>query len=328
MRTNEFDPLAYIENAFLDIEKLDAGKAEVEKSEAESQSLNAGLIDSSTEHPEFMSNPEVVPGIASNGTISSRGVPDSHVEGIDISFPSIADYLSGVGQSCAASEKQQPKREISLEPQSSHLDVHIDVTQSDSNSVDFGVQVEVRDQTDVVTAIVETRENQGEGEFGDRRVAGSFEKELQQTTIDFEASDGEAGKKAKFRKTVMSAPRPRRTQNSVVSSQPTIDPELQSVWQALPKNVAFLCGFYDDSVTSNYYRGEFKESRVDLVRRLLDPELSLEETSRLLGVCPATVRRYTNREWLAHHRTSGGQRRFRLSDVVKFVDEHGRFPEE
>jgi excisionase family DNA binding protein len=100
------------------------------------------------------------------------------------------------------------------------------------------------------------------------------------------------------------------------------------VWLALPKNVEFLCSFYDDAVTANYYRGEFKESRQDLIRRLLDPELSLEETSRLLGVCPATVRRYTNRGWLAHHRTGGGQRRFRLSSVVKFVNEHGRFPQE
>lgn len=134
--------------------------------------------------------------------------------------------------------------------------------------------------------------------------------------------------KTKFRKTVMSAPRPRRSAHQApMAEMPKIDPELQSVWIALPKSVEFLCGFYDDSVTANYYSGEFKETRQDLIRRLLDPELSLEETSRLLGVCPATVRRYTNRGWLAHHRTTGGQRRFRLSDIVRFVDEHGRFPE-
>jgi hypothetical protein len=132
--------------------------------------------------------------------------------------------------------------------------------------------------------------------------------------------------KTRFRKTLMSAPRPRRNKDQV-SAKPKIDPKLQSLWEGLPKNMEFLVGFYDDSVTANYYRGEFKESRQELIKRLLDPELSLEETSRLLGVCPATVRRYTNREWLAHHRTIGGQRRFRLSDIVKFVDEHGRFPE-
>ena len=135
------------------------------------------------------------------------------------------------------------------------------------------------------------------------------------------------GKSTKFKRTTMSAPRPRRSKNGQDTPQ-RIDPELQEIWELLPKNIDFLCAFYDDSVTKNYYRGEFKETRQDLVKRLLDPELSLEETSRLLGVCPATVRRYTNREWLKHHRTVGGQRRFRLSDVVRFVHEHGRFPEE
>lgn len=140
-----------------------------------------------------------------------------------------------------------------------------------------------------------------------------------------ETEEGEEPK-ARFRKTVMSAPRPRRVKQR--PSAAALDPELQQVWTNLPKNVAFLCRFYDDGVTANYYRGEFKETRQELIRRLLDPELSLEETSRLLGVCPATVRRYTNRGWLAHHRTTGGQRRFRLSNVVKFLDEHGRFPED
>jgi excisionase family DNA binding protein len=138
-----------------------------------------------------------------------------------------------------------------------------------------------------------------------------------------ELAPGERPKR--FRKTVMSAPRPRRAKGTAPSAM--LDPDLQNIWQNLPRSVEFLCSFYDDSVTAHYYRGEFKETRQDLIRRLLDPELSLEETSRLLGVCPATVRRYTNRGWLAHHRTSGGQRRFRLSDVVKFVDAHGRFPE-
>ena len=144
--------------------------------------------------------------------------------------------------------------------------------------------------------------------------------------IDIPEEETEAEGKARFRKTVMSAPRPRRVKQK--PSAAALDPELQQVWTNLPKNVAFLCRFYDDGVTANYYRGEFKETRQELIRRLLDPELSLEETSRLLGVCPATVRRYTNRGWLEHHRTTGGQRRFRLSDVVKFLDTHGRFPEE
>src|SRR5207249_2975324 len=58
----------------------------------------------------------------------------------------------------------------------------------------------------------------------------------------------------------------------------------------------------------------------ELVRRLLDPPLTLEEVARLLGVCPTTVRRYTNRGCLRHFRTPGNQRRFRLSDVLEFME--------
>jgi len=134
------------------------------------------------------------------------------------------------------------------------------------------------------------------------------------------------GESAKFRKTEMSAPRPRRAREPKPKVL-FVNSSMQSLWDTLPRNLEFLFSFYDDSVTANYYRGEFKESRHELARRLIDPELSLEETSRLLGVCPATVRRYTNRGWIEHHRTKGGQRRFYLSGLVKFVENHGRFPE-
>lgn len=51
----------------------------------------------------------------------------------------------------------------------------------------------------------------------------------------------------------------------------------------------------------------------------IDPTLTLEEAATLLGVCPTTVRRYTNRGQLPHFRTAGNQRRFRLSDVNAFM---------
>jgi excisionase family DNA binding protein len=143
---------------------------------------------------------------------------------------------------------------------------------------------------------------------------------------DYIAGKGPKEKRPKYRRTEMSAPRPRRKADKPQNA--TISNELEEIWTNLPKSVAFLSNLYDDGVTANYYRSEFKETREELIRRLLDPQLSLEETSRLLGVCPATVRRYTNRGWLAHHRTQGGQRRFKLSDIVRFVDRHGRFPEE
>ena len=78
-------------------------------------------------------------------------------------------------------------------------------------------------------------------------------------------------------------------------------------------------------VAQKYYTRDFKESRRELIERLLDPTLTLEETARVLGVVPATVRRYTNRGTLPHHRTVGQQRRFRLSDVLLFLEsQHGR----
>lgn len=133
------------------------------------------------------------------------------------------------------------------------------------------------------------------------------------------------GESPKFRKTQLSAPRPRRAKEVPGSS--VLDQDLRSLLETLPKNIEYLGRFFNDSVTSRYYQGEFKESREMLIRRLLDPELTLEEVSRLLGVCPATVRRYTNRGWLAHHRTAGGQRRFRLSGLAAFIEKHGRLPE-
>jgi len=65
------------------------------------------------------------------------------------------------------------------------------------------------------------------------------------------------------------------------------------------------------------------ESREELIERLLDPHLTLQETAKVLDVCPTTVRRYTNRGLLAHYRTPGNQRRFRLSDVLTFMERQG-----
>jgi excisionase family DNA binding protein len=76
-------------------------------------------------------------------------------------------------------------------------------------------------------------------------------------------------------------------------------------------------------VAQHSYKTPFKETREELIQRLLDPPLTLEDTARLIGVCPTTVRRYTNRGWLKHYRTPGNQRRFRLSAVLTFLEEHG-----
>ena len=97
-----------------------------------------------------------------------------------------------------------------------------------------------------------------------------------------------------------------------------------ALWDLVPKHIQTLISIDSDGVAQNSYKREFRETRVDLITRLLDPTLSLEDTARLLNVCPTTVRRYTNRGLLTHQRTAGDQRRFKLSDVLGFLEAQSR----
>lgn len=67
-------------------------------------------------------------------------------------------------------------------------------------------------------------------------------------------------------------------------------------------------------------RRPFTESREDLIRRLLDPELTLQEASLILNLSKATIRRYTDQGKLPCTRTAGGQRRFHLSDLLALME--------
>lgn len=71
-------------------------------------------------------------------------------------------------------------------------------------------------------------------------------------------------------------------------------------------------------------RRPITESREEIIRRLLDPELSLHEAAAVLNLSKATVRRYTDQRKLACLRTEGGQRRFRLSALLGFLDEQSQ----
>jgi excisionase family DNA binding protein len=95
-------------------------------------------------------------------------------------------------------------------------------------------------------------------------------------------------------------------------------------WDRLPRHIQLLATIPapdEEEVAQKYYSRGFRETRQELIERLLNPTLTLEETARVLSVCPATVRRYTNRGVLPHHRTVGQQRRFRLSDVLTFLEQ-------
>ncbi|OYT73997.1 MAG: hypothetical protein CFK49_03555 [Armatimonadetes bacterium JP3_11] len=114
----------------------------------------------------------------------------------------------------------------------------------------------------------------------------------------------------------------KRTGHKKRDPEAIVPPEADAVWAKLPQYLRYLAEWTDDRVTRKYYpvRGR-DESREELIARLTDPVLTLEETARLLGVCPATVRRYTDRGWLRCFRTEGNQRRFKLSDIVAFLEE-------
>ena len=99
---------------------------------------------------------------------------------------------------------------------------------------------------------------------------------------------------------------------------PETDLEAAELWGRLPRQLQIL-GTMARLEPANGTRS-FEETREELIHRLADPTLTLEETARLLDVCTATVRRYANRGHLSHHRTVGQQRRFRLSDVLQFLE--------
>lgn len=132
-----------------------------------------------------------------------------------------------------------------------------------------------------------------------------------------------------------STQRARHARNVRPESVPT-GLSIVKAWQNVPRHVEILLNMSKQDVSEvaqNSYKRPFAEQRRDLIERILDPILSLEETARLLNVCPTTVRRYTNKGILTCYRkevehtsdATGGkketrQRRFRLSDILAFLE--------
>jgi hypothetical protein len=109
------------------------------------------------------------------------------------------------------------------------------------------------------------------------------------------------------------------------------------LWAQVPKHVQSLLALEridaEKEIAQFSYKRPFQEKRHELIGRLLDPILSLEDTARLLNVCPTTVRRYTNKGILTYYRKEPDrpsnrsaskketrQRRFRLSDILAFLE--------
>src|SRR5438132_7807929 len=70
-------------------------------------------------------------------------------------------------------------------------------------------------------------------------------------------------------------------------------------------------------------RPPLTETRDEIIHRLMDPDLTLHETAAILSLSKATLRRYTDQGKLPCRRTAGGQRRFKLSEVLVLLEQRG-----
>ena len=146
----------------------------------------------------------------------------------------------------------------------------------------------------------------------------------------------------------LSSERARRAPKSRARHARNVRPEnvhsglsASELWAAVPRHVQTLLSLErleEKEVAQFSYKRPFQEKRHELIERLLDPILSLEDTARLLNVCPTTVRRYTNKGILTYYRKEPErslrnesetavvneketrQRRFRLSDILAFLE--------
>lgn len=126
--------------------------------------------------------------------------------------------------------------------------------------------------------------------------------------------------------------------HNVIPQKPGQGLSAAELWASVPKHVQTLLAMErieeENEIAQNSYKRPFAEKRRELIERLLDPVLSLEDTARLLNVCPTTVRRYTNKGILTYYRKETEnsaeqrmqsdketrQRRFRLSDILAFLE--------
>ncbi|MCE5238972.1 helix-turn-helix domain-containing protein [bacterium] len=116
------------------------------------------------------------------------------------------------------------------------------------------------------------------------------------------------------------APRPKQILERLTAGNDEVREKLEALdlrQQVLPLDI-------EAAAAPPKRTGRVTESREELVQRLMDPVLSLEEAAILLDVCPTTVRRYTNRGVLKCYRTPGNQRRFRLSEIMSFMERRQR----
>jgi excisionase family DNA binding protein len=112
--------------------------------------------------------------------------------------------------------------------------------------------------------------------------------------------------------------RPQMPMPAVATERPVMP-----CWERLPAHIHLIAGLIEPD-EANLYDDEARGvERQKLIESLLNPNVTLDEAAVLLGVSSATVRRYTTKGILPYQRTVGQQRRFRLADVLAFLERNG-----
>lgn len=62
------------------------------------------------------------------------------------------------------------------------------------------------------------------------------------------------------------------------------------------------------------------ETRAQLIKKYLKPEISVSEVGILLGVKPGTVRKYSDAGNFPSHRNELGHRQFYFYDILKYIE--------
>lgn len=219
---------------------------------------------------------------------------------------------------------EEPAEPLAVPPSGALPQLQVEeVTVPDPAEYIFSLRRHAEESSSAALGEAEPSEREETPEMAEALAEGAAEPSPEATTEPVETSPEPPSEEAAPAPAVSRTTRakPAKRAPYTRSVKPVPPPQsIEELWQRVPKHVRLLVELGDDEVTQKYYDRRFKESRRELVERLLNPSLTLEDTARLLGVCPTTVRRYTERGLLNHYRTPGNQRRFRLSDVIAFLE--------
>lgn len=251
-------------------------------------------------------------GNEKNGTSAKSTAPQN----ADLQIPALEDFLPFLKEdnqevlAKPVAEKPKPEpAEIKPKPEPAQP-----VAKAEETTVESVVEISEA-IVEPVAELQDSVERQESQEAAKAEIAPATE-----ATFDLPGGNNSAGARVSVTRPVA----PVAEKDDVRQKAETVREDSEAL-ETLPRHIQAMARMQQvDEVAQNSYKRSFRESREELMARLLDPIVSLEEAARILNVCPTTVRRYTNRGLLQHYRTAGNQRRFRLSDVVVFMESLGQ----